>query len=215
MAPCALTHQVCIPSAGGDLQGDLALPPSASALVLFAHGSGSGRRSPRNRAVAEALQRAGMGTLLLDLLPADPPALHQGHELSLARQSLLAAVDWVARDDLLGALPQGLFGGSTGAAVALEVAALRPEHIGAVVCRGGRPDLAFEALGLVRCPTLLIVGAADVDVLELNAWAAAHLHASHDLLVVPGAGHLFAEPGALEAVAQASCRWFGHQLGCR
>ena len=99
-------------------------------------------------------------------------------------------------------------------AVALEVAALRPERIGAVVCRGGRPDLAFEALGLVRCPTLLIVGAADVDVLELNAWAAAHLRARHDLLVVPGAGHLFSEPGALEAVAEASCRWFATQLCC-
>jgi len=103
--------------------------------------------------VAEVLQRAGLATLLLDLLPGAPVALHQGMELSLACQSLLAAVDWASQEPTLRALPQGLFGGSTGAAVALEVAALRPERIGAVVCRGGRPDLAFEALGLVRCPT--------------------------------------------------------------
>jgi dienelactone hydrolase len=214
MARGALIRQVRIPSPAGELQGELALPRPATALVLFAHGSGSGRSSPRNRAVAEVLQRAGLATLLLDLLPGSPVELHQGMELCLACQSLLAAVDWASQEPTLRALPQGLFGGSTGAAVALEVAALRPERIGAVVCRGGRPDLAFEALGLVRCPTLLIVGAADVDVLELNAWAAAHLRARHDLWVVPGAGHLFSEPGALEAVAEASCRWFATQLCC-
>ena len=214
MARGALIRQVRIPSPAGELQGELALPRPATALVLFAHGSGSGRSSPRNRVVAEVLQLAGLATLLLDLLPGAPVALHQGMELSLACQSLLAAVDWASQEPTLRALPQGLFGGSTGAAVALEVAALRPERIGAVVCRGGRPDLAFEALGLVRCPTLLIVGAADVDVLELNAWAAAHLRARHDLLVVPGSGHLFSEPGALEAVAEASCRWFATQLCC-
>lgn len=191
-------EQVRIPRGTTPLAADLVLPDRAVGVVLFAHGSGSHRRSPRNRRVAAALQAAGLATLLLDL--------------DSWGQPLLCAVDWCASQEQLAPLPLGLFGASSGAALALEAAAARPARVGAVVCRGGRPDLAFEALGRVRCPTLLIVGAADLDVLELNVWAAAHLRARHDLLVVPRAGHLFAEPGALEAVAEASCDWFLRHL---
>lgn len=191
-------EQVRIPRAEAPLAADLVLPDRAVGVVVFAHGSGSDRRSPRNRQVAGALQAAGLATLLLDL--------------DSWGQPLLCAVDWCTSQEQLAPLPLGLFGASSGAALALEAAAARPARVGAVVCRGGRPDLAFEALGRVRCPTLLIVGAADLDVLELNVWAAAHLRARHDLLVVPQAGHLFAEPGALEAVADASCDWFLRHL---
>jgi pimeloyl-ACP methyl ester carboxylesterase len=191
-------EQLRIPWAGAPLAADLVLPAQAAGLVLFAHGSGSDRHSPRNRQVAEVLQEAGLATLLLDL--------------GSWGQPLLGALDWCSSQKELTHLPLGLFGASSGAALALEAAAARPTRVGAVVCRGGRPDLAFEALGRVRCPTLLIVGSSDLDVLELNAWAAAHLRAHHDLLVVPRAGHLFAEPGALEAVAQASCDWFLRHL---
>jgi dienelactone hydrolase len=193
---------VRIPAGGNQLlAADLALPGRAVGLVLFAHGSGSDRHSPRNRQVAQALQASGLATLLLDLGRGGEP--------------LPAAIDWCAAQPQLAALPLGLFGASSGAALALEAAAARPAQVGAIVCRGGRPDLAFAALGQLRCPTLLIVGGADLDVLELNAWAAAHLRARHDLLVVPRAGHLFAEPGALEAVAEASCDWFLRHLAAR
>lgn len=191
-------QQLRIPWAGPPLAADLVLPERAVGLVLFAHGSGSDRHSPRNRQVAAVLQDAGLATLLLDL--------------GSWGQPLVSAIDWCVSQKPLAPLPLGLFGASSGAALALEAAAARPARVGAIVCRGGRPDLAFAALGRVRCPTLLIVGAADLDVLELNAWAAAHLRARHDLLVVPRAGHLFAEPGALEAVAQASCDWYLRHL---
>ena len=198
---------------GGVLQADLTVPVQARGLVIFCHGTGSDRRSPRNVLVAKVLQQAGIATLLVDMAPGDarsnPSANHQ---LERARHNLLAVVDWTANQQDLSDLPLGLFGSSSGAAVALDVAALRPDRILAIVSRGGRPDLAFESLGMVRCPTLLIVGSADVDVLELNAWAAAHLRASHDLLVIAGASHLFAEPGALQQVAEASCAWFERQL---
>lgn len=208
-----MVEALTIDAPDGGLAADLVVPEPAWGLVIFVHGRGSDRRSPRNRAVAAVLQQAGLATLLLDLMPADAavPA-ENNHVLDEARRSLLAAVDWTATQPHLARLPLGLFGTSTGAAVALDVAAQRPTRIRTVVSRGGRPDLAFASLGLVRCPTLLIVGAADVDVLELNAWAAAHLRASHDLVVIPGAGHLFAEPGALQNVADASCRWFERQL---
>lgn len=213
MAREPLFQSCRIACSDGELLADLVIPQAAMGVVLFAHGSGSNRQSPRNRAVAAALQQAGLATLLLDLLPAQAtPQPGLGCALDQARCNLLTAVDWTGTDPRLSALPLGLFGASSGAATALDVAALRPERVRAVVCRGGRPDLAFEALGLVRCPTLLIVGSQDVDVLELNAWAAAHLRTRHDLLVIPAAGHLFAEPGALEAVAAASCSWFVDQL---
>lgn len=191
-------RSVWIPGGASPRLADLVVPDRPLGLVLFAHGSGSDRRSPRNRQVAAALQAVGLATLLLDL--------------DACGQPLLSAVDWCASQALLATLPLGLFGASSGAALALEVAAARPARVGAVVCRGGRPDLAFDALGRVRCPILLIVGADDLDVLELNGWAAAHLRARHDLLVVPRAGHLFAEPGAMEIVAEASTDWFLRHL---
>ena len=196
------------------LQADLVQPPQAWGLVIFCHGSGSDRRSPPNRMVADVLQQAGLATLLPDLTPYDSSASQNanGDGLGQARRNLLGVVDWTATQPSLAQLPVGLFGSSSGAAVALDVAALRPERVRTVVSRGGRPDLAFESLGLVRCPTLLIVGSADLDVLELNAWAAGHLRARHDLLVIPGASHLFGEPGALQSAAEVSCRWFEQHL---
>lgn len=209
----AMTQALCIDAPHGGLPADLVVPAQAKGLVIFCHGSGSNRHSPRNGQVAEDLQQAGLATLLLDLTPSGSTPTPANHgALDQARRNLLAAVDWTATQPNLARLPLGLFGASSGAAVALDVAAQRPERVRAVVSRGGRPDLAFAALGQVRCPTLLIVGSADLDVLELNAWAAAHLRASHDLLVIPGASHLFSEPGALQSVAQASCRWFERQL---
>lgn len=208
-----LREQVSIPAAGVELPGDLVIPRAPLALVAFAHGSGSSRLSSRNRYVAEVLQQAGLATLLFDLLAsAENHTARERFDIPLLKQRLLAAIDWSLQRASVAGLPLGLFGASTGAAAALEAAAARPECVRAVVSRGGRPDLAFEALGMVRCPTLLIVGSHDVDVLELNAWAAAHLRASHDLLVVPGAGHLFSEPGALEQVAVAARDWFLMQL---
>jgi len=191
---------VAIPVNGAQLRGDLVVPQEPLGVVAFAHGSGSSRLSQRNLYVAAALQQASLATLLLDL------------QAAAETRSLVAAIDWCADHERLRHLPVGLYGASTGAAAALEAAVARPGQVGAVVSRGGRPDLAFEALGLVRCPTLLIVGSHDVDVLELNAWAAAHLRAVHDLLVVAGASHLFSEPGTLEQVAQASRDWFLEQL---
>jgi putative phosphoribosyl transferase len=208
-----LAEQVAIPADGVELQGDLVVPRAPLALVAFAHGSGSSRFSSRNRYVAEVLQQAGLATLLFDLLaPDESENSAERFDIPLLRDRLLAAIDWCLQQAPVAGLPLGLFGASTGAAAALEVAAARPECVRAVVSRGGRPDLAFEALGNVRCPTLLIVGSHDVDVLELNAWAAAHLRASHDLLVVTGASHLFSEPGTLEQVAVAARDWFLLQL---
>ena len=208
-----LTQAVSIPAAGLTLAGDLMLPARPRGLVAFAHGSGSSRFSPRNRYVANVLHAAGLATLLFDLLTQQEAAEEAtGHaprfDIPLLQKRLLAAIDWCVQQPQLEALPLGLFGASTGAAAALEAAAARPQLVQALVARGGRPDLAFDALALVHCPTLLIVGSLDVDVLELNAWAAAHLRASHDLLVIPGAGHLFSEPGTLHLAAAAARDWF-------
>ena len=177
------------------LAGDLRCPGEAKGLVIVCHGSGSSSSSPRNRAVALSLRQAGLATWLLDLHAT--PAL----------PTVLQAIDSAQRDPLLAALPVALFGASSGAALALQAAARRPDRIKAVVSRGGRPDLAQDCLALVRCPVLLLVGEHDRQVLELNRQAAAQLQADHQLLVIPGAGHLFEEPGCLEAVAQLSSRW--------
>src|SRR5215207_3805081 len=197
---------------GVALDGDLARPPNSGGMVLFAHGGGSSRHSPRNRQVADHLQRAGLGTLLMDLLTADEEQLdlrsrELRFDIGLLARRLVGAVDWLAAR-FGGELRVGLFGASTGAAAALVVAAERPSRVGGVVSRGGRPDLAGPALERVTAPTLLIVGGADPQVLTLNRQAAGRLGAPHRLEVVPGAGHLFEEPGALEEVARLAGAWF-------
>lgn len=202
------------------LVADLLTPPPgvrAAGLVLFAHGSGSGRRSPRNRFVAEALRARGLGALLLDLLTPDEERMdastgHLRFDVSLLARRLVLTMDWLAAQRGLGGLPLGLFGASTGAAAALVAAAIRPARVAAVVCRGGRPDLAGGALQVVEAPTLLVVGGADDVVIDINQAALGELRGPRELRVVPGAGHLFAEPGALEQVADLSADWLLHHL---
>ncbi|MFD5450195.1 dienelactone hydrolase family protein [Streptomyces sp. NPDC003470] len=207
-----------VPSHHATLNGDLVVPTGARGVVLFAHGSGSSRLSPRNRAVAAGLRAAGFGTLLLDLLTRDEEredmatARHR-FDIGLLARRLADAVDWLAgRPDTAG-LPVGLFGASTGAAAALIAAAERPASVRAVVSRGGRPDLAGDAVPLVAAPVLLVVGGDDETVLALNREAARRLAPVHDIHVVPGATHLFPEPGALEEVTEAAAAWFRDHLG--
>ncbi len=205
--------------AAGDvgLAGDMTVPAEARGVVVFAHGSGSGRFSPRNRAVAAELVRAGLATLLMDLLTADEEAvdLRTGHlrfDIGLLARRVIAGIDWLASDAVAGPLLVGCFGASTGAAAALVAAAERPDRVGAVVSRGGRPDLAGDALRRVSAPTLLIVGGSDPEVLRLNQHALGALAGDARLEVVPGATHLFEEPGALERVAVLARDWFLQHL---
>lgn len=196
------------------LEGDLTLPAQPRALVVFAHGSGSTRRSPRNRLVAQALQERSLGTLLFDLLTRDEADDRaKVFDIELLGQRLIDTLDWLDRRPALASLPVGLFGASTGAAAALVAAAARPRRVFAVVSRGGRPDLAAQALPKVKAPTLLIVGGEDTEVLELNRQAMERLRAPAELAVVPGATHLFEEPGALQSVAAEAGQWFTTQLG--
>ncbi len=193
----------------GNLDGDLALPADASGLVLFAHGSGSSRFSVRNREVARVLNGRRLATLLFDLLDSEEAAdRRRVFDIPLLGSRLTQAIDWAGRQPALAALPIGLFGASTGAAAALVAAARRPETVVAVVSRGGRPDLAFDDLPAVRAPTLLIVGAEDREVLQLNRDAAAALRCRWQLEIVPRATHLFEEPGTLEQVADLAAAWF-------
>jgi pimeloyl-ACP methyl ester carboxylesterase len=191
----------------------LQVPHGAYALVAFAHGSGSSRFSPRNRAVASALNAHSIATLLFDLLtPAEEADRANVFNIALLANRLVDAVHWVGGQPESARLPIGLFGASTGAAAALVAAAKLPRRIGAVVSRGGRPDLAGDALDIVRAPTLLIVGGADFGVIELNEQALARLPRPKALEIVPGASHLFPEPGALEAVIGHAARWFERHL---
>jgi putative phosphoribosyl transferase len=191
------------------LPADLVLPRGAPAVVVFAHGSGSSRLSPRNRAVAERLQRAGLGTLLFDLLSEDEARDRAlVFDVDLLSRRLEAAAGWVRRWPGLGHVPVSFFGASTGAAAALVASTRLRDLVAAIVSRGGRPDLAAGALERVRAPTLLIVGGDDPEVLELNREAQRRLRAETRLEVVPGAGHLFEEPGALERVADLAAEWF-------
>jgi dienelactone hydrolase len=209
---------VSVPADGVTLEGDLVVPARSSGVVLFAHGSGSSRHSPRNRFVARSLNAEGLATLLIDLLtPAEEEVdAHTGHlrfDIELLAQRLASAVDWLHRTEETRELPVGLFGASTGAAAALVAAAERPELVGAVVSRGGRPDLAGEALPAVQAATLLIVGGEDWPVIGLNEQALRRLGAGEKrLVIVPGATHLFEEPGTLEEVARLAGRWFGRFL---
>jgi putative phosphoribosyl transferase len=201
---------------GGHLPGELAVPPRAAGVVVFAHGSGSGRASPRNRAVAGALHAAGFGTVLVDLLD-DTEAGDRAKvfDIDLLAARLRAAVELVRDDPRLAGLPIGLFGASTGAAAALRAAAAPDVKVSAVVSRGGRPDLAGDGLAAVDAPTLLIVGGRDERVLALNTEARERLRCRAELAVVPGASHLFEEPGALDRVAVLAVDWFVEHLGAR
>lgn len=195
------------------LEGDLTLPPQARGLVVFAHGSGSTRRSPRNVQVGQSLHARGFGTLLFDLLtPEEASDRHNVFDIALLGSRVVETIDWLDQRAALARLPVGLFGASTGAAAALVAAAQRPERIFAVVSRGGRPDLASEVLPRVAAPTLLIVGGDDTQVLELNRLALRQLPQGAELAVVPGATHLFEEPGTLEKVTHLACGWFSTHL---
>ena len=206
-----ISREVLIPPHG--LTGTLNRPDGARALVIFAHGSGSSRFSPRNIRVAEALNRRGIATLLFDLLlPQEEDDRQNVFDISLLAQRLKQAVRWVIEEPDVNSFPIGLFGASTGAAAALVAASALGDRIGAVVSRGGRPDLAGDRLPLVKIPTLLIVGGADYGVIELNQQALERLGGEKSIQIVPGATHLFEEAGALDAVIELAAGWFESHL---
>jgi putative phosphoribosyl transferase len=206
------SREVQLPGVG--ITGEVTVPPRASGIVVFAHGSGSSRFSPRNRQVAAALHGRGLATILLDLLRPDEEGTRDNvFDIELLSERLLAATAWARDQEGLSVLPVGYFGASTGAAAALTAAARPEAGIGAIVSRGGRPDLAGALLEEVRAPTLLIVGGRDEVVLELNREASRRLGGPVELAVVPEAGHLFEEPGALEEVARLAGEWFATRLG--
>ncbi|MFG2053891.1 dienelactone hydrolase family protein [Micromonospora sp. NPDC048930] len=211
------TREVTVPVVEGGLAADVIVPSGAIGVVLFAHGSGSSRHSPRNVAVAQELNDRGLATVLIDLLTPDEDARDEitaelRFDIGMLAERLAAIVDWMAADPALGPLPVGLFGASTGAAAALVAAAARPERVRAVVSRGGRPDLAGSSLSAVRAPTLLLVGGLDEQVIALNEQARAVLGDMAELRIVPGATHLFEEPGTLEQVADEAGTWFTTRL---
>src|SRR6266702_1919584 len=211
--------EIQIPAGRAVLSGNLTIPENAMALVLFAHGSGSGRHSPRNQFVARILNRAGLGTLLFDLLTSDEEALdiytrEHRFNIGLLAERLVHATKWARQQEETRDQRIGYFGSSTGGAAALVAAAELPQHVGAVVSRGGRPDLAGDALPKVQAATLLIVGGEDHVVIELNEQARAQMKCECKIDIVPGATHLFEEPGALEKVAKLARDWFSlHAAG--
>ena len=213
----AVERTIEIPAGEVRLPADVVVPARARGVVLFAHGSGSGRHSPRNRLVAATLQDAGLATALVDLLTPDEERVDARtaelrFDIALLATRVGALTGWLVSHEPTRGLPVGLFGASTGAAAALVAAAARPDAVAAIVSRGGRPDLAGDALRSVRQPTLLLVGGRDDLVLELNRRAARALAGETRLDVVAGASHLFAEPGALEEVARLSAEWFVRHL---
>lgn len=212
-----IDKQVRISAGNVSLDGELILPAKCEGLVVFAHGSGSSRFSPRNQAVAETIREFGIGTLLFDLLTKDEEAVdiytrQLRFDIEMLAERLVAAVHWAENDDLTKGLPIGFFGASTGGGAALVAAAKLENRIKAVVSRGGRPDLAGDALPAVTAPTLLIVGELDDVVIELNRQAIARMHCETELKIVPDATHLFEEPGALDLVAQLAGHWFAEHL---
>lgn len=207
------SRELRIPAGDVVLHGALDLPVAAVGLVVFAHGSGSSRNSPRNLYVARRLWQAGLGTLLFDLLTPDEQALDRRgavlrFDIGRLARRLVDVVDWLQREECVPGSRLGLFGASTGAAAALLAAARRPRLVTAVVSRGGRPDLAGAELAQVLAPTLLIVGGLDTEVIELNRLAAGQLRCEHELRIVPGATHLFEEPGTMGEVAELAAAWF-------
>jgi dienelactone hydrolase len=213
----AIEREVRIPADAVYLDGTLNVPYGAAGIVLFVHGSGSSRHSPRNRHVAHTLNQAGFATLLFDLLTRDEESVdlrtrQHRFDIELLATRLLAATDWLAQQSETRELAVGYFGASTGGGAALVASAARPESVAAVVSRGGRPDLAGAALEQVRAPTLLIVGGRDTPVITMNRDAMARMRADVRLEIVPGATHLFEEPGTLERVAQLAANWFREHL---
>ncbi len=210
-------EEVTVVSEETSLEGILTIPEDAESIVLFAHGSGSSRLSPRNQFVAEKLNDSGLSTLLFDLLTPEEHKIDERtrelrFNMNLLSKRLTGAVDWVAGQSRTKAMKIGLFGASTGAAAALMTSVERSERVGAVVSRGGRPDLAGDALPQVQVPVLLIVGGNDPTVYEMNRDASQQLQTEYSIEVVPGASHLFEEPGKLEEVARLACEWFNQKL---
>ena len=211
-----MEREVVVSTDGESLPGFLTVPTEPCGVVVFAHGSGSSRLSRRNQSVARALVDRGCATLLFDLLTtAEADDRHNVFDIELLGRRVLGARQWLARGDDVSGIPIGYFGASTGAAAALVAAAAPGEAVAAVVSRGGRPDLAGEALKRVTAPTLLLVGSLDVDVLRLNEKARARLRVESDLTIIEGASHLFEEPGTLEAVAEAAGAWFVEKFAAR
>lgn len=209
--------EIKIPSQGVVVEGNLTIPHNARGLVVFAHGSGSSRFSPRNQYVAKEFLNARIGTLLFDLLTAeeeqqDEMTAEYRFNIPLLAQRLVSATEWLLHDPNYSQLPLAYFGASTGAAAALISAAKLPDNIATVVSRGGRPDLAAEYLPQVKAPTLLLVGGEDTEVIELNKQAMAQMTAEKKLVIIPGATHLFEEPGKLEEVAKVATEWFLNHL---
>lgn len=212
-----ITKEILMHINGKNIYGNLKIPEKAEGLVIFAHGSGSGRFSPRNMRVSGILNKNGLGTLLFDLLTAEEEKIdnYSGEyrfNIELLAERLIGVTDWLIKEPSIKSLKLGYFGASTGAAAALTAAAERPNIIHAVVSRGGRPDLAMESLHRVKAPTLLIVGGEDFEVIELNRTAYENITAKKKLEIIPGATHLFEEPGALEEVARLSAEWFAKYL---
>lgn len=215
--PAPFDRAVEIPVEGAQLSGDLHVAVASRGVILFAHGSGSSRLSPRNRFVARELQHSGFATLLMDLLTPDEEeserwTRHLRFDIPMLALRLATATAWLRTQPGTADLPVGYFGSSTGAAAALVAASANPKEVRAVVSRGGRPDLAGEALGRIRTPTLLIVGGRDPGVLSLNRESLGRLRVEKDLRIVPGATHLFEEPGALEQVVGLAQEWFTRHL---
>ncbi|HEU4709337.1 MAG TPA: hypothetical protein VFS17_08495 [Methylophilaceae bacterium] len=213
----SITSSISIPAGNVELVGDLTLPPRTEGIVLFVHGSGSSRHSSRNKYVARVLQEAGIGTLLFDLLTEEEEAVdlqtrHLRFDIGLLAERLMLVTQWVMHAPQTGNLRIGYFGASTGGGAALVAAAALGSQVSAVVSRGGRPDLAGEALGRVETPTLLIVGGWDGPVIDMNRDAYAQLGCEKVLEIIPAASHLFEEPGKLEEVAKLSALWFSRYL---